>query len=136
MMRRLLLLVCCLSSVAAYARDPNEMDPYADLAARPGDPVMPLITDQTMSVMGNLFARTFAVTWMADPANGDAMLVIRDHYAPRALLQIDVLSGDQLLFSTYLSPTNMFTLDTYCAQAVETVHQRLLALEVRRLLFH
>ncbi len=133
---RIGLLLIGLLSVQVHAHDPNEMDPYADLAARPGDLLMPLITDQTMSVMGNLFAREFAVNWMADPAYGDAVLVIRDHYAPRALLEIDVYAGDQLLFSTYLSPTTMFTLNTYCAAAVQTVHERLLALEIRQKLFH
>ena len=120
--------------ILAHARDPLESDPDVDLKAISGDPVMPLITNQTMTVLGNEFARAFSVAWMSDPANGDAELTIRDQYAQRAMLQIVVLSGGQTLMVTTLSPTDMFNLDRIGPKAVAIVRGKLNEFLVHELL--
>ncbi|NNM51189.1 MAG: hypothetical protein HKM02_03040 [Pseudomonadales bacterium] len=132
--RCMVFLISSLMLVSAYARDPLESDPDVDLKPIPGDPVMPLITNQTMTVLGNEFARAFSVAWVSDPANGDAELTIRDQFAQRAMLQIIVLSGGQTLMVTTLSPTDLFNLDRIGPKAVLIVRDKLNELLVHELI--
>ncbi len=131
---RWLTILLLLIPVFVWARDPLEWDQDQDLRAVRNEPLMPLMTNQTVSVLGNDFARAFAVAWMSDPNNGDAELTIRDQFTQRAMLQIMVLSGAQTLLVTTLSPTDRFNLDRIGIQAVAIVRQKLQEFRVRSVL--
>ena len=126
--KRLSVLLIAAACQSVYAA------PDAKVSVARADPLVGVVINRTVTVMGRDFYQFFAASWRDKELTERYSISI--HERPSAIRgsELWVQFGQQRVFHAYLSPARSAVKEA-SAQAAEIAYQNVIELEAQRLLF-
>lgn len=94
-----------------------------------------IVSGQTITNLGNFFHAKFSEAWSTQANNDRYVLLVRERQSPRGGTEMQVISGDQVVFRSFLPRTYPATAALAEASA-ETVTQNLVQASLQDILFN
>jgi curli production assembly/transport component CsgE len=126
-----LALVC---APAVLAQPPTGTE-NAAAAARPADPYSGVVVNNTITFIGHEFYQTFVASWRDEPGVDRFTVAIHERPSARWGSLVFIEYENRELFRAFLSPGRRDYVRQSAADAVRIIYQRVVDLEVQRLLF-
>lgn len=140
-----LLLLGCLPLLLAWPVAMAQVDADAE-PATPAAPAAPaaigeqaeyggVVTNQTITALGNLFHARFAERWSNLSDSNAYVLSVGERVSPRAGTEIRIYHAENIVFRANL-PRNLEGIAALAESAVETAHNNVVQLGLQGLLFN
>lgn len=133
-MRRVELFCLLLLAAPGLAQPPTGSE-NAVAAARPADPYSGVVVNDTVTFIGQEFYRVFVATWRDEPGVDRFSVSVHERPSARWGSLVYVQYEHRDVFRAFLSPGRRDFVRQAGADAARIVYQRVVDLEVQRLLF-
>lgn len=134
---RLIVLLSVATHVMVMAQDlPVAARASAEISSRQMDPDAGLVTDATVTFIGQAFYRSFMSTWRELPMSERYSLSIIERPSARwgSLIRVETAAG-RLVFTTFLSPGRRDLISPSAEEAARITHHNVVEADLQRLLF-
>lgn len=130
-----LVALLALAAPAALAQAPSGAENGA-ARARPADPYSGVVVNNTVTFVGQEFYRNFVAGWRDQAAVERFSVAVNERPSARWGSLVSVEYEHREVFRAFLSPGRRDFVRQAGADAARLVYQRVVELEVQRLLFH
>ena len=129
------LFALAFAIMAPASAQPPQGDERAQARARPADPYSGVVVNNTITFIGQEFYQTFVANWRDEPNVENFTVTVHERPSARWGSLIFIEYENRELFRAFLSPGRRDFVRQAAADAARFIYQRVVDLEVQRLLF-